>query len=458
MSTESTKRRGHALVIGSSMAGLFAARVLSDHFEQVTLLERDAVEDQPESRRAQPQTRHLHGVLTRGLLIIQELFPGLDKTLVEGGAIIDDAGEAMRWYQFDGFKVQGPTGIHGILVSRPFLEWHIRRRVLSLPNVSLKPSCSVSEPILSADKKSIVGVKVGPQEKGGTGESLSADLTIDASGRGSSTPVWLKRLGFDPPIEREVKVRVGYSTRLYERHPDHLKGARLLMISPTPPVGKRLTYLFPIEADRWIVTAGGWAGDYPPSDEQGFLEFIRTLPVPDIYNILTKAKPLSDIITYRFPSSLRRHYENVKNFPSGYLVMGDAIASFNPVYGQGMSSAAMQAQVLKDELGRERTNGMWQSYFRNIAAVIEQPWKVSVGEDFRYPETEGEKPIAINLINTYVAMIHRATQKDPMVHKQFLKVMNLINSPASLMHPRIFWRVMRHGLSTRKGKPHSPVA
>ena len=439
------------------MAGLFAARVLSDHFEQVTLLERDPVQDQPESRRAQPQTRHLHGVLTRGLLIINELFPGLDKILVDGGAIIDDAGEAMRWYQFGGFKVQGPTGLPGILVSRPFLEWHIRRRVLALPNVSLRSSCVVHEPILSAEGKAVVGVKVRNQENGKSEESLSADLTVDTSGRGSSTPTWLKRLGFEPPVEREVKVRVGYATRLYQRHPDHLMGARLLMISPTPPVGKRLTYLFPIENDRWVVTAGGWAGDYPPADEQGFLEFIRSLPIPDIYNILTKAKPLTDIITYRFPSSLRRHYENLKIFPARYLVMGDAIASFNPVYGQGMSSAAMQAQVLKKVLGQERADGMWQSYFRKIAEVVEQPWKVSVGEDFRYPETEGEKPMAMDLINGYVAMIHKATQKDPIVHKQFLKVMNLIAPPASLMHPRIFWRVMRHSLSNRTNTPHSTL-
>ena len=432
------------------MAGLFAARVLSDHFEQVTLLERDAVQDQPESRRAQPQTRHLHGVLTRGLLIINELFPGLDKILVDGGAIIADAGEAMRWYQFDGFKVQqGPIGLHGILVSRPFLEWHIRRRVLALPNVSLKSSCVVHEPILSADKKAVVGVKVRNQKNGDSEESLSADLTVDASGRGSSTPTWLKRLGFEPPIEREVKVRVGYATRLYQRHPDHLKDARLLMISPTPPVGKRMTYLFPIEDDRWVVTAGGWAGDYPPADEQGYLEFIRSLPVPDIYNIITQATPLSDIITYRFPSSLRRHYENLKKFPARYLVMGDAIASFNPVYGQGMSSAAMQAQVLNDVLDQEHADGLWQSYFQKIAEVIDQPWKVSVGEDFRYPETEGEKPIGMDLINSYVAMVHRATHRDRIVHRQFLKVMNLIASPNSLLHPRIVWRVLSHRLKIK---------
>ena len=246
-----------------------------------------------------------------------------------------------------------------------------------------------------------------------------------------------------------MKVRVGYATRLYQRHPDHLKDARLLMISPTPPVGKRMTYLFPIEDDRWVVTAGGWAGDYPPADEQGYLEFIRSLPVPDIYNIITQATPLSDIITYRFPSSLRRHYENVKKFPARYLVMGDAIASFNPVYGQGMSSAAMQAQVLNDVLDQEHADGLWQSYFQKIAEVIDQPWKVSVGEDFRYPETEGEKPIGMDLINSYVAMVHRATHRDRIVHRQFLKVMNLIASPNSLLHPRIVWRVLSHRLKIK---------
>jgi len=442
MSLGKEKRNEHALVVGGSMAGLLAARVLSDHFDHVTIVERDAVHDHPESRKAQPQTRHLHAVLESGFRIFSQLFPELEKTLIEEGAIVRDFGKAARWYQFGNYKIQEHSGHRLLLVSRPLLEWRIRRCVLERPNVSIISSCSAEDPLLSADGQTLTGMKIRKREDANLSQTISADLIVDACGRGSPTPIWLKRLGFEPPPEREVKVRVGYATRLYQRCPDLLKGAEILMISSTPPVGKRMTYLFPIEDDRWIVTAGGWNGDYPPGEEQGLLEFIKSLPVPDMFHVVSNAQPLSDIVTHRFPSSLRRHYEKLKRFPNGYLVIGDAVASFNPVYGQGMSSAAMQAQILGEVVGQEFSRDNWRAYFRRIAEVVDLPWQLAVGEDFRYPETEGEKLPTVDLINRYVAMIHRASHRDPIVYRQFLNVSNLLAQPTSLMHPRIVWRVL----------------
>ena len=444
MTRVSIKERDHALVIGSSLAGLFAARVLSDHYARVTILERDPVNDGPESRKGQPHTRHIHGLLVQGLEIIKHFFPGLEEQLIEGGAIVADMGEAMRWYHFDGFKIQFKSGLVGMVMSRPFLEWHIRRRVLDVPNVTLMPEHRVRGLAMTPDRTRLVGVKVTDREHPNETRICTADLVVDACGRGSSTPTWLRDVGYPSPPESEVKVRVGYATRLYRRRPDDLSGAASVMIFPTPPAGKHLTALFPVENERWIVTAIGWCGDYPPDDDPGFLAFIRRMPVPDIFDITSRAEPLSDIVTHRFPSNLRRHYEKLHRFPEGYLVIGDAVASFNPIYGQGMTSAAMQAQALDDVLRRRRgSHGLWRSFFRRVADIVNIPWQLAVGEDFRYPETEGRKPALMDLVNAYVAKVHVATQHDAVVYGQFLRVMNLMAPPISLMHPRIAWRVLR---------------
>ncbi len=447
-------QRNHAIVIGCSLTGLFAARVLSDHFERVTIIERDPVNDRPESRRGQPQTRHLHGLLAQGLSIIKEFFPGLQQTLVDGGAIVADMGEAIRWYQFGGYRIQFTSGLVGMMMSRPFLEWHIRRRVVALPNLTLMPSTRTHALATDAGKSRVTGVQVHEAETRDESRTLAADLVVDAGGRGSMAPRWLQSLGYERPREEEIRVRVAYSTRIYRRDPGDLQGAELVMITATPPLGKRMSFLFPIENDRWIVAAGGWAGDHPPSDAPGYIDFIGSLPVRDIYDIITRKEPLTDVYTYTFPSNLRRHYEELTQFPEGYLVIGDAVASFNPIYGQGMTSAAMQAKALDDVLRRQPSpHGAWRPFFRRSASVVSMPWQLAAGEDFRVPETEGEKPAGTDLINRYVARVHVATHHDPVVYAQFLQVMNLLAPPSTLMHPRIAWRVLRRGPRRPAGGP-----
>lgn len=443
MSSKPMDKGGHALVIGSSMAGLLATRVLSDYFTRVSLLERDAVQDRPESRKGQPQTRHLHGLLERGRSILDRLFPGVVQALVDGGAVTGDMGEAMRWYHFDGYRVQFTCGLNSLHMSRPFLEWHIRRRVLALPNVTLIPLCRAEKLITTPDRASVAGVEVTYYDEGKRVDSIEADLVVDATGRGSASPKWLQALGYERPAESKVKVNIGYATRTYRRRPGDLVGADLIMIVGTPPHCNRGAYMFPVEDDRWMLTAAGFRQQRPPSDEEGFYEFIRNLPAPDAFNIIRHAEPLSDIVTHNFPSNQRRHYEKLTRFPEGYLVIGDAVGSFNPIYGQGMSSAAMQADLLNQILSqRTDLHGLWRPYFKAVGKLIDIPWQLAVGEDFRYPGTEGPKPFATDQINAYVARVHKATHHDPVVYKQFLKVMNLIAPATSLMHPRIARRVL----------------
>jgi 2-polyprenyl-6-methoxyphenol hydroxylase-like FAD-dependent oxidoreductase len=432
-----------AVVIGGSMAGLLTARVLSDHFEQVTIVERDPVHDQPESRKGQPQTRHLHALLSAGFQIIGRLFPGIEADLMAGGAMVGDPAATSRWFQHGVWKKQFNSDLRGCLSSRPFLEWQVRRRTLALPNVRLLAPCKVEKLLTNADRSRVIGAQVALREEGEPSETLAADLVVDCSGRGSAVPKWLEMWGYGRPPESRVKINFAYSTRIYRRKASDLPDANVIMIAPTPPA-KSGTFLFPIEGDRWIVTSGGIHGVEPPTDEAGFLEYTRALPVPDIYNIISRAEPLSEIVPHKFPYSLRRHYEKMKCFPAGLLVLGDAIASFNPIYGQGMTSAAMQVVALEKLLQkRGHTPQLWRSYFKQAAKVVDIPWQIAVGEDFNWAETEGVKPPGTDLINRYIAHLHRVMADDVVVHEQFLRVVNLLAAPSSLMRPRILWRAWR---------------
>jgi len=435
-----------AIVIGGSLTGLLTARVLSDHFEKVLILERDPVHAAPESRKGQAQTRHLHGLLANGLIILKEYFPGIDDEFKAGGAFIGDMGEFMHWYQYGAHRIKFKSGFISMSMSRPFLEFHVRRRVLNLPNVTLIDACAVNELVTSPDRKQVIGVRITKRSGANNAEVHEADLIVDASGRGSSTPKWLESLGYARPQETEVKARIGYATREYRRIEKDVNKINIEMISPAAPFEKHGTFLFPIEDDRWIMTSGGYVGDHPPADEAGLLEFVRALPTPDIFNIISNTEPLTEVITYKYPTSLRRHYEKLKSFPEGFLVIGDAVASFNPIYGQGMTSAAMQTWALKNTLKQKNNlQGLWKSFFKQAAKVVDMPWQLAVGEDFRYPETEGTKPPFTDMINAYVEKVHKATQRDPVVYGQFLRVMNLMAPPLSLMSPKIMWHVFMNG-------------
>jgi 2-polyprenyl-6-methoxyphenol hydroxylase-like FAD-dependent oxidoreductase len=440
--TIQTSSHKHAIVIGGSIAGLLAARVLSDHFEKVTILERDPVRDVPESRKGQPQTRHIHALLAQALMIFKEYFPGIDEELIAGGAIADDMGERLHWYQYGGYRLKFTSGLINISMSRPFLEFCVRRRVLGLPNVTMIDSCAVNELVVNPDKTQVIGVRAAKRSGEDNVGILEASLVVDTSGRGSSTPKWLESLGYARPQETEVRSGIGYATREYRRAQGDANTSRIEMVSPTAPHQKHGAFIFPIEDNRWIMTAGGYVGSHPPTDEAGLLEFVRSLPAPNVYNAIVNAEPLTEIIAYKYPANLRRHYEKLKRFPEGYLVLGDAMASFNPIYGQGMTSAAMQTYTLKNLLKRSSSlQGLWKSYFKQAAKVVDIPWQLTVGEDFRYPETEGTKPPFTDMINAYVDRVHKATQRDPVVYTQFLRVMNLMAPPTSLMSPRIMWRV-----------------
>ena len=435
----------HAVVIGGSMAGLLAARVLSNHFEQVTVIEQDSFSDRPEARRGQPHALHLHGLLGKGLEIMTDYFPDLPQALVAEGALLVDMGQTMRWYCSGGYRARVSFKPEGIICSRPLLEWQIRRRVVALAKVAIRDGCKVKGLIADGEGHRITGVDC-IQRNTAQPVRITADLIIDATGRSSRGPQWLKHLGYHAPEESQITCHIHYTTRLYHRPSE--ANADWTYISTNPPSGKRMGVAFPIEGNRWIVSLGGQHGEQAPTDEAEFLAYAKSLPAPDVYDIIRNSEPLSNFHPYGFPTSLRRHYESLRQFPEGYLVLGDAVCSFNPIYGQGMTSAALQAAALDHLLTvrQGELQGISQPFFRKIARVIDNSWQTAAAEDFRFPETQGKKVPGTDLINRYVTGVHRATHADPVVGEAFLKVLNMIAPPASLFHPNIMLRVLRQSL------------
>lgn len=444
----------HAVVVGASMAGLVAARVLSTRFEHVTIVDRDTLPEADENRAGVPQGRHGHGLLASGFRALERLFPGLEQELVVAGAIPGDVIGNVRWFQHGYYKAKFPSGLGGILLSRALLEGTLRRRLRQLHNVSIMERTYVSGLAADRSRERVTGVRL---DRSGRETTLAADLVIDASGRSSRSSEWLTELGYEAPEIDRVEIDLCYTTRTFRRRPRDLQGDMGAILAPTPPQQTRVGFMLAMEGDRWIVTIGGWRGDQAPTDPEGFLAFSRTLSRPDIYEVIKDAEPLTEAVPFKFRSNVRCRYENLARFPEQYLVMGDGVCSFNPFYGQGMSVAALEGLALEQCLtDRPRDSQLWSLFFGAAARVVDTPWMIAVGSDFAFDGVTGPKPQGTDLINWYLARVHRAAASDATVCRAFFDVANLLEPATSLFQPAVVMRVASG--SMRPSEPPSQVA
>lgn len=431
--------RQRAIVIGGSMSGLLAARVLADHFAEVLLFDRDAFPQDIQTRKGVPQGQHAHALLAAGRDTLERLFPGFVAELFEQGAMRGTY-DRVRWFDNGVYHCKF-DGLEALVVSRPRLEAHARARLSALPNVSIMSRHDVEEPVFTGDR--VTGARVR-SNTGGPEQVLTADLVVDATGRGSQSPAWLDRAGFPKAKEEAVRVGLGYATRVYKRDASHLKGD-LAVICPSAPPARRGGVALSMEGDRWMVTLFGMLGDHPPTDAAGFDAFAKTLPGPDINELVTTAEPITDPVPFKFPQSTRRRYETIARFPEGYLVFGDALCSFNPIYGQGMSSAALQAAALATCLA-DGDAALAKRFFKAAAQVVDAPWTMAVGGDLRYADVEGPRNGMVSFINWYIGKLHIAAANDPTVARAFHRVANLLDPPPAIMKPAIALRVLQGNL------------
>ena len=443
--------REHAVVIGASMAGLVAAAALAPHYRRVTVLERDVLPDGPENRRGVPQGKHAHGVQPGGVQALDRLLPGIVDELVLAGAPAGDLSLAGSWMVGGGFLARGEAGVPGIGVTRPFLEHRVRSRVAALPAVTLRDGVEVLR-LLAEDPHRVHGVELAPTG-GGTPERIEADLVLDATGKVSKLPQWLAALGYQAPAEEQVHCKMAYLTRRWQlANPETVD----LVTIVTPAEAPHFGVLIAQEDGSHILTVGGLLDSGPARTDEAYLAFTAGLANPAIAQALVGATPVTELQPSHFPASTRRRYDKLRSFPAGLLALGDSIASFNPMYGQGMTVAALQAVALRDLLAAGPLNA--RKFFARAHRVEDVAWKIATGGDLRFDAVEGRRTVSGKIMNRYLDKLTLAARTDPVLSRQFLRVAGFIDGPESFFKPAIVRRVLAGSRAPQpQDRTHAPA-
>jgi 2-polyprenyl-6-methoxyphenol hydroxylase-like FAD-dependent oxidoreductase len=439
--------RGHAVVIGGSMAGLTVAQALATGYERITVVDRDRLGTDARARPGVPQGRHLHALLARGAEALERLFPRIIDEFVAEGATACDHLQDIRLV-LGGHRLDrgDRLGRRTVLASRPFLEGHVRRRLLANDRVQLVEGQQVVDLLTTRDRRRVTGVRLTSADRGareaGSERTIGADLVVDCSGRRSRLPQWLQDLGYAPPPVERLRVDLHYATRRYRLPSDVLDGDQGLLIAPPASAPPRAAAMLRIEGDVWLVGLGTMAGERPPAEDGSFERFTAGLIASDAHDALRAGEPLDAPARFRYPAEVRHRYERLRHVPEGLLVAGDAVCSFNPIYGQGMTVAAMEAEVLRRHLvdGTPLTARRW---FEAIRPIVDVPWDLATSGDLAHPQVAGRRSPRTRLLNRYVERLHATAAHDPDLTERFVNVAGLLEPPQRLIEPGVVARVLR---------------
>lgn len=433
------RAQDRAVVLGGGVAGLLAAAVLADLHDEVVIVERDRLPALPEQRRGVPQGRHAHGFLPSGLRLMEELMPGFTAGLVARGALPGDILGNVRWYVQGSLLRQAHTGLTALSASRPLIESAIRDAVRARDNVTVLDGYDIAGLSATADGRRVVGARVSSSHGEGS-RVLPAGLVVDASGRGSRAARWLAELGYAPPGEDVVGIDLSYSTRVFEA-PDDALGDDIFVATTRFPGQRRSAIAQRLEGGRVLVTLAGVLGERPPADLPSFVEYARTLPVPDTYEIVRAGEPLGDAAAFHCPTYVRRRFERLTAFPAGFLVVGDAACAFNPVYGQGMTVAASTTMALRDNV-RGGVDPL--AFFAGQSRLLDAPWALAAGADLAQPGVTGPALPPSPLTGDYLGRLQRAAADDAELATAFIRVTALIDPPSALLAEPIRARLEGH--------------
>jgi len=434
-----------AIVIGGSIAGLLAARVLSDHFEEVILIERDRYTDDDQVRNGTPQANHIHLLLVKGKEILQDFFPDLERELIENGANKIDFLNDGRFCLPSGWAQRFESGVITFTCTRTLLENTIRHQVQKILKIKILDNKAISSFILENANK--ISLKTIANEK------IHADLIVDCTGRNTRTPDWLENIGYPKLTDTRVDSFVGYATRRYIPPKNVERKWKMLSILSNPTTNPRLGAIYPIEDGKWLVFLSGIGKVYPPTEEKGFLEFAKSLESEELYDAMKDAIPDSEIYGYRVQGSRRYHYESMSSWPENFIVLGDAVAVFNPFYGQGITSAALGVKVLDNMLRNQNFEKNFTKKFqKRLAKTISLPWILGTSEDLRWPTTVGKRPDTITrMVQNHAQRVLLLGPKSSLATKSFLQMMHMIRSPAVIFHPLILLQLVANSILKRDG-------
>jgi len=436
-----TQAGAHAIVVGASLTGLCAAAVLAERFDRVTIVERDSLPADGRPRGGVPQGRHAHILLPGGLRGLADLFPGIADDLRFHGAHIIASPE-FRFFIAGGRLQLADPQLQIVGATRPLLEAVVRKRVRALPGVTFVQG-DARGLIASSDRAHVTGLRLPPGHPDAH-RVAAGELIVDAGGRGSRGSHWLTELGYAAPDEQRFRVGVHYTTRLFRRTGQDLDGCRHVVVS-IPRGQRRGGLALAVEGDRWLVTLVGLAGERPPADRDGFTAYARSLWTSDLDDLVTGAAPVGDASTGAFPAYLRRRYDRLRRVPGGFVPVGDAVCSLNPLYAQGMSVAVREAAALGHVLDRHGPQRVGPAFFRSTTPIVDHAWALATGADLGHPELEGARTFGWRVLDGYLGRLLPVAHRDPVVAGAFMAVSGMVEPPRHLMHPRIAWRVLRAG-------------
>ncbi len=436
-----------AIVIGGSLAGMAAARVLSDHFEQVVIVDRDHFPATAQPRKGIPQARHIHVLLARGQRILFRLFPELEALLIAAGATPFDWAADTLVYGLAGYVPRFRSGLTSYGITRDRLEHAVRTCLLRTPSIHVMEGYEVVG-FESASHGGVVhGARLRARGAAGSTATISAALTVDASGRESHAREWLAELGYPPARETIINSFFGYASALLRLAPGTDPPWKLALVRSGYP-DTRGAVMMAVEDGLWQLTLGGAARDYPPTDEAGFAAFAASLPTPHIAAALRDGALVTPIKGFRRMENRRRHYERMSRWPEGFAATGDAVCAFNPVYGQGMTTAALGAEVLAGCLQDARRRGaapasVTRRFQRALAAAHDSAWLMATSEDYRYPQTEGgRRDWTTRLAHWYFDRVLFSAARHADIHLAVVELTHMVQPPAILLRPSIMWRAL----------------
>jgi 2-polyprenyl-6-methoxyphenol hydroxylase-like FAD-dependent oxidoreductase len=439
------KLGGRAVVIGAGMGGLAAAGALAQYFERVDILERDQLTASIGSRSGTPQDRHPHGLLAGGLRAREQIFPGFKRDLAAAGAVPVAVAQDMQFERPDvGVLPKRDFGISLLCATRPLIELVLRRRAEAVANITLRPASRVTRIVPTIQGAGVRGVQfVNGSERS---ETLDTELVVDASGSGAPTLTLLDVLGWGRPQTTEIGVDISYATAVVDILSTATADWKLVLTQPDPPHVALHAVLVPTEDGRWIIAIADHSATAWIETWDAFLEASRSLITTTVYNALRYAHPPDGIRHYRFPVSTWKHFERLPRLPRGVLPVADALCRFNPIHGQGMSSAAKQACLLADVLYRAVADpdpiaALQARFMAEIASVLETPWTMSTSADLAFPQTRGERPDNFAEARQVEAALFRAAMADPVVHHALMEVAQLLQPHYRLREPDIMRRI-----------------
>jgi 2-polyprenyl-6-methoxyphenol hydroxylase-like FAD-dependent oxidoreductase len=443
----------HAVVIGSGIGGMCAARVLSEHYQRVTLVERDRLPSAAQHRPGVPQSHHGHGLLLRGLEQMDALFPGFAQRLTERGAQRVDLGEQFGHFTEWGWSPRAKTEVKPLSANRLTIEHSMRELLFAqVQNLTVREETRVQRLLIGHDAQAqregreprkVVGIEVNSSAGR---ELIEADLVVDASGKSGKLAQWLEELHLPEPPTEIVDPDSAYASRFY-RAPSPWptrwwwKG---LLIDGKPPEQLREAMLLPCGDNVLVLMLIGANGDHPPGDEAGFNAYIRSLRTPYMAEVIAQCQPISPIHRSKRLWNRWRHFEHWQSELPGYLCLGDTLVTFNPFHGQGMTVAAVSAATLSDALSKVGPDPrqLPKTFYRDNAKFVRQAWDVATIIDLGWPRTQGKRNLQWRILALVLRQLCESIHEDAQLKRYLGKLFHLLEPSSVALKPRVLWRFL----------------